>query len=320
MKKILSYVVLASLLLISSCQKEVELVADKVNVTLSVGLPCAAVKSTSENDKVSLGEEVDILYYEVWNSDKTERLLPAEGEYLTADVIDNNASINVTLVRNMKYTFIFWAQNKDCGAYDVSDLSRVQIFYDRMKGNEDAYDAFYAVQPIHVEHKKKYDPIVLRRPFAQLNFGATTMDSDMGPVSIDSSYIKVSALSKVFMAFDGKGDPDECVTDVVFEAAGIVEDTEGKEGAYFTINNAVSPKYRWISMNYMLMPDENLVTINTVFKVTGVGYVTHDIPNVSLKKNHKTNIIGDLFTSDIIFDIIVDESFNEKDENLTINN
>lgn len=310
---------LASLLLTSSCQKEAGLFADMANVTLSVELPrAAAVKSMSESDKVSQGAEVDILYYEIWNSDKTERILPAEGEYLTAEVTDNSATVNVTLVRNMKYTFIFWAQNKDCGAYDVSDLSHVRIDYGCMKGNEDAYDAFYAVAPVHVQPKKKYDTVILSRPFAQLNFGATTMDSDMGPVSIDSSYVKVSALSNVFMAFEGKADPDACVMDVVFEAAGIVEDTEGPEGAHFTINNASSPEYRWISMNYLLMLDEELVTVQTRFKVTGVGYVSHDIPNVSLKKNHKTNIIGDLFTSDISFDIIVDDSFYDPDENKTI--
>ena len=300
-----------------SCQKTDDLVGaagkDATMVTLTVNVPSANTKATTETEKVSVGAEVDVLYYEVWNADTTRKLFPKNpGELASVPVSGNTASIELSLVSAQKYTFILWAQNEDCGAYNVSDLTKVGIDYSVItdNGNEDAFDAFYKVERVEVLPSKTYPPIVLRRPFAQLNFGASVMNTDLGPIELGNTYVKVARLSKVFDTLTGKGDiaAENIVTDVIFEAAGRVSDTEGAEAVTLNTNNI---DYAWISMNYMLMAEESdAVDVTATFDIVGIGSVSHFITNVSIMKNFRTNIVGDLFTSDAVLEILVDPAFD----------
>jgi hypothetical protein len=66
-------------------------------------------------------------------------------------------------------------------------------------------------------------------------------------------------------------------------------------------------------MNYVAVCGESdNVTLNINVNTT-VGTVSHDISNVPLKENHRTNILGDLLTTKSHFDIIVDEKFSTTD-------
>ena len=283
------------------------------DVTFVVNIPLSASTKSGDLAEIAVGAETDIVYYEVWDKDRTRRLFPqGTGTLAYADVENNKAEINVTLVRNQTYTLVFWAQNKKCGAYDVSDLTHVKINYDVIakKGNEDMFDAFYAVEPVTMDGKP-IPPIYLHRPFAQLNFGATKMETDLGDIVVDSTYVTVSTLSTVFDTFNGVGDNGAVKTNVKFAALGRVSDTEGQLAETFNVGQNESD---WIAMDYMLMlEDSDNVEVNAMFRVKGIGDVHHTISGVTLKKNHRTNIIGDLFTRDASLTVIVEPKFDPDD-------
>ena len=150
MKKI--YLIAAAVLGLfaaASCQKEQLAVGAEggATVTLSVELPAVLqTKAMSEAD------HADIVYFEIWNSDWSEQLYPAENELAFAPVSDRTATIDAVLITNQTYNFIFWAQDKDHDAYNVSDLQNIKIDYSVIAadGNQDKYDAYYAVENIKV--------------------------------------------------------------------------------------------------------------------------------------------------------------------------
>jgi (p)ppGpp synthase/HD superfamily hydrolase len=67
-------------------------------------------------------------------------------------------------------------------------------------------------------------------------------------------------------------------------------------------------------MNYFLVPD-NAGTVDIVYDIqTDAGTVNKSVPSVHVKKNYRTNIIGNLLTQETTIEIIVDKNFNTPDK------
>lgn len=302
------------LLLAGSCQQEkLQTAGEEVLVTLDVQIPAEAQTKT-----ISEAELTDIVYFEVWSDDWSKEFTVTPS---SAEVVNCQAQVTLSLVKDQTYNFIFWAQNKDCGAYTTTDLKSVKVDYAKIAadGNQDMYDAFYAVKPFTITGPIK-ETVKLYRPFAQLNFGATKMVTSLGAITVGATEVTVSAgLATSFNTVEGKGE-GLTTAPVTFKASGLVPSTEtldvdlNKNGSY-----EADEKFTWVSMDYMLMADESATyTIDAVFNVDGVGAVKHNLSYVPLKKNFRTNIVGDLFTSDANLTIIVDPDFNKPDEVIAV--
>lgn len=306
--KHLSLFVVAVMLAAAACQREsIDTVdaAERAAVSVTVELPAQSLtKGMSEADFA------DIVYYEVWNSDWTKQYFPVNDAGLaSAQVSGRTATIELILVKNQTYNFIFWACNEASGAYDVSSLKNVKVDYSLIarNGNNDSYDAFYSVNTFKVGTSLD-ETVVLRRPFAQLNFGASKMNTSFGEIVLGDTEVTVSNLATVFDTRNGVGTvPTDAP--VTFKANSIATEE---------LLQTNGSTYSWITMDYMLMNDESdAVTVEASFELEGSGApVCHTIHNVPLKKNYRTNIVGDLFTSDALLEIIVDHVFDEPDSNV----
>lgn len=309
MNKILFFASAAlATLFAGSCQSEEAFNAqEEVAVTLSVEVPQGV-----QTKAMSLAENTDVVYYEIWNSDWSKKLYPPASAAPTYVAVENGqATLSITLVSSQTYNFIFWAQNKDCGAYDVTDLKSVKVDYSVIAayGNQDKYDAFYAVEKIAVTGPID-ETITLYRPFAQLNFGADTMQTILGDVTVGATSVTVSRLATTFNTISGYGENE--VADVTFTANGLATDTE-------SLVVAGAP-YTWVCMNYMLMMDDHdAVEVDAVFNLGMDEPVKHNVGNVPLKKNYRTNIVGDLFTTDAKLTIVIDPDFLQPDEDIVLN-
>lgn len=302
MKKIFLIAAATLGLLVTACQKEpVAGVSDgNAKVSLTVEIPEAI-----QTKAMAQAENADIVYYEIWNSDWSIRLYPAQGELASAVVSQRKATIQVSVITDQTYNFIFWAQDKDHEAYDVSDLQNVKIDYAVIAadGNQDKYDAYYAVEPIEVNGSTS-KTVTLKRPFAQLNFGASKMDSVFGDITVSASEITVTNLATSFNTRNGEGE-NESAAEVTFKAEGIATNEP------LATNNTT---YTWIAMDYMLMMGEKSnVNVTAKFDLGMKAPVEHNITNVPLHRNYRTNIIGDLFTADAHLDIVIDPVFNDPD-------
>lgn len=308
MKKILFFASAVIVTLFAgACQREeVAAVADEVAVNISLQLP-----SDLQTKAMAMAELTDIVYYEIWNSDWSKKLYPESGQTVASAVVeDRQATLELTLVSSQTYNFIFWAQNEACGAYDVADLKSVKVDYSVIgaEGNQDKFDAFYAVKAITVTGPIN-ETVTLYRPFAQLNFAADTMETTFGDVTVGLTSITVNRLATVFNTISGLGESE--TTDVVFAANGIATDET------LSVNGE---SYAWITMDYMLMmSDKDAVEVEAVFNLGMDAPVEHTVLNVPLKKNYRTNIVGDLFTTDAQLIIDIQPAFLQPDEVVTLN-
>lgn len=288
MKKTINLMLaMAALFLSASCQKEVLThdpdKADAV-VTFNVNIP-----EGIQTKAISDGTGATVLYYEVWN-----------GTNIVADTttkIENyKATIDFKLVRGLEYTFIFWAQHKNA-QYDPTDLKAIKMNYINNKtgvGNDETRDAFYDVLNLTISDDIAVQAVTLKRPFAQLNFGASDMyievDGKKTPITVTNTSITVNNLSTTFNPLNPTlGDNNAKAT---FNASGIIDEK-------LEVN---SETYTYISMNYLLVSgnESNTVDVTANFDISVNGTAlkpsTLSYQGIPVKRNYRTNIIGNLFT------------------------
>lgn len=281
----------------AACQQEI--IPDGTNgdvaVNLSVSVPDVVTKAIAD------GTNVDILYYEVYNADMSKRLVKGS----TPRTSEKNFELNLTLVQDQTYNFLFWAQVSTGNYYTVTDLRNVTVNYGSVvDGNDEARAAFFAAEKFAVGKNTLTETIYLKRPFAQLNFGTKTFESSMDEdVTVDGSVITVTNVSTKFDVFAKVGSSAAAdLAKVTFKATGCPADP-----AKLTLDDNSS--YEYLSMNYFFVGgEEATVIVDAVFN-TSVGDVAHSIPSVPVAENYRTNIIGDLLFSKADFKIIVDERF-----------
>ena len=313
MKKLIGIAIVAACLgLVLSCQKEGWGTRKSVQAVFSVQVPVESVTRA-----VSQGEKADVVFYEVWDEDFSERLYPHSGkEDNSAEVRGGVAEIVMDLVKDQTFNLIFWAQNEDCGAYSWQNLKNVDVDYAKFTSDQkDVYDAFYAVVAgFRPDGSSK--TVYLYRPFAQINFCASKMTTTMGELSLQGNIVKVSQVARTFSTISGTGiNP---INDVTFTTeAGYVEDR---------IIEVDGNDFTWVSMNYLLVPtlsyDKPSATVNlTADFETELGTVRQSVVNVPIQTNHRTNIVGDLFTAGTTLKIVVDPDFNKPDKpTIEVNN
>ena len=319
MKKIMLFAsALAGLFLAASCQREnLEPQQMAGAVKFTVEAPGAIATKT-----IADGLNVNEVHYAVYKTDSNvDYSIHNEGDGVTNGplaqgvVTMNNkkANIEFDLLQDQKYTVIFWAQVAGTGHYELGDLRTISFANTTVAGNDESRAAFYAKYEFTTEVHKDHT-VTLFRPFAQLNL-LTTVESlcprqpgqQVGyEIDIKKSKVMVTGLSNVFNTVTGVS--EDANTEFTFDMALTPEET----GETTLKVNGVD--YHYVSMNYFFVPmDEKLVDIAYVID-TDKGSIQNEVVSVPVKKNHRTNVIGNLLTRETNFEIIVDERFDVPDE------
>ena len=311
MKKLFGLIVLCALtLLCASCQEDItaEIDANEVKVSFSVKTDVLQTKAIAD------ASNIDILHWEIYPEDIENAAAPLMKSFVRKQEGQDEFHLELTLVSQQKYNFVFWAQvEREEGKehYDISDLRNVRIkSYKDELANDESRAAFFAYRTFDLTDPLQ-ETVILRRPFSQLNFGAETYDISSLNLSqalkVEHSQVTVTGLGKSFNTIDGIGQGDTTVT---FAKAptpnGDVDATEKK----LVVNDN---SYYWLGMNYLIVNGESdNVNVDMTFH-TNHGDVSLAVDNVPVKENYRTNIIGNLLTSEATFKIVVDERFRQPD-------
>lgn len=325
MKKLLyCAAALAMAIFAGSCQQEkLEPVAGNGTVTFTVEAP-ANVQTKAIADGLNVNE----LVYEVWLTNELGKLTQnAQKLYQATTTMAeengvNKASITLDLVNDQKFTVLFWAQVQGTGVYNTQELTAVHYANtaaEAYAANDERLAAFYAVAYVNdCRHVKKDgtptgSEVTLRRPFAQLNL-ATLNTSTAYDVALVSSKVKVTNANTEF----------NVATSVASEPK-VIEFLEYKvpaDPSTLEVNDVV---YEYAGMNYLFAGDNATVEYDITTKITGVGgsemsgNVNNIVSSVPLKENYRTNIIGNLLTSKVDYQIVVDADWaQEYDEPINI--
>ena len=307
--KTLKYLAAAALALLAvSCNKEqVTEVPDgqMVDVTFTAALPSEmATKALGD------GQTAKTLYVSVYENDDAKTKLELDK---TATFTDLKTQVTFSLVKGKTYNFVFWAQAAEGAPYDVTDLKNIKISYEGAEANDEKRDAFYATRKELKVNGALTETIKLYRPFAQVNFGTADYEAAVAAgVEPVKSVFTATDVATIFDTFEAEGK----------EAKDVVTFTESALPGETLVTKAGD--YKWMTMNYILpMGKQDAKHISNVtaefIPETGIT-VKASSPQTPVQNNYRTNILGNLLTSQVIFNIEIVPIFNEPDNDIDIVN
>lgn len=277
----------------TSCENELDLgtnAGENAQVTFSVGTPEIATRAYSD------GQTATVLQYAVYDAEGNE----LTDLTVTDAEIHGSTTVNLQLTTGNTYSVIFWAAAEGA-PYDVDfGAKTMTVDYDEAVSNDETRDAFYKYHTFTVKGAQT-ETIELKRPFAQLNIGtADYAASTSAGYTPAYSYVKVP-VSKVLNLVDGEVDEAAAVE---FKLAAI------PQGETFPVSG-----YDYLSMNYLLVPaDKEVVDLTFGYSENNTTVEkTRTVGSVPVQRNYRTNIYGQLFTSDVDINVEIVPDYDEED-------
>lgn len=308
MKPIKCLAAAALALLAVSCNKEqVAEVPDgqMVDVTFTAALPGEmATKAIGD------GQTAKTLYVSVYENDDAKTKLELDK---TATFTDLKTQVTFSLVKGKTYNFVFWAQAAEGAPYDITDLKNIKISYEGAEANDEKRDAFYATRKELKVNGALTETIKLYRPFAQVNFGTADYDAAVAAgVKPVKSVFTATDVATIFDTFEAEGK----------EAKDVVTFTESALPGETLVTKAGD--YKWMTMNYIIpvgkQGEKHISNVTAEFVAEDGVRVTASAPQAPVQNNYRTNILGNLLTSQVIFNIEIVPIFNVPDNDIDIVN
>ena len=310
MKSVLRFAAAAALLVLAaSCNKEVSVSEKEVPVTMNITLPEIGTKAIADGLKVN---KVHCIVFRNGN------LISHSDVTKTITMSGKQATYTTRLISGQTYKIAFWAEVADNAYYTVDYASATVAASYGSAGNDENRDAFFNAMEFTVTDATSALSVTLKRPFAQLNYGLSAADKALADaispiakaeVSLDGgAYTKLNLLTGEVSA--------PATVPVVFASAPVITSEKLKvqpAGA------TAATEYEYLSMNYILVNQE--VTPNATLKLYDASNALVTTVNTSLvplKRNYRTNIVGNLISEPAQINIVVDPTFSTPDNNTIV--
>ena len=219
-----------------------------------------------------------------------------------------HTTVEYSLVKGKTYHFIFWAQAEGAPYTFDPETKKVAINYTGA-ANDEKRDAFYAVKTLKVTGPAT-EPVQLHRPFAQVNFGTSdSAAATVAGVTPTASLFTATDAASSFDVFAGEGtDP---VRISFTEATLPAEQLTLKDGKSYT----------YLAMNYFIpagkLNETHVSNLSATFKGASDDVVI-SVPSAKVQANYRTNIVGNLLTDQVVFNVEIVPAF-EDEENIALN-
>lgn len=315
----------AGMLLATSCSNdELDVVqsGNEAQVTFSL-----AAEGGIATRAISDGTGAKKLVYAVYNANgeliRTIAHADVNGQIVDNSAFDNGLTENVTitLAKGQQYTVAFWAQNPNCTAYTTTDLKNVTVDY-AGSNNDETRDAFFKAETFTVTGNADID-VVLKRPFAQINVGVTEADWNAAVASgieIEKSKVTIEKAATSINLLTGEVEGEQTVEygfDIIPAKFTTPETLEVDVNHNGTIDE--NEKYKYLSMSYILANDATTGYAKTTLEDLDFTFApksgnninfSEGLNTVPVQRNWRTNIIGQILTGDIKFNITIDPIYD----------
>ena len=322
MKKTLFLAVAAVTALFSACSSdEVASSANDSNVVnVAFNANFDQVIKTRGVVGESDGTAATKLYVAVYNQDnqliKAISNIGVEGSQPTVTVSGKTATVNFQLVKGQTYNFVFWAQNPNAtdGAVVFDpETGKVNVDYTKITANDESLDAFTAHVNDFTVTGAMSQNVTLYRPWAQVNYGATQADWDAAvaaEINVAKSKVTVNNVYKTLNALTGEVEGPAETADIALAANTIP--ASATTSRTLTVSGT---NYKYIGLNYLLVGNEgeqSLIKADLeIQKESGEVINTLTFSNVPVQRNYRTNIVGNLLTSQAQFNITLDPNYED---------
>lgn len=305
-----TFAIAAMAVLAGACAKEQVGSADgeTVEMTFNVDVPETTITTKGLSDAAQVNELVfQVFLRGAKDQNKHYIYTPVPELTQTVPVVDKKATVKVSLVKGQTYSFAFWAQTSGTEYYTTDDLRSVTMNTGLVKANDPKMDAFFAIKNearVTVSYSKN---VILKRALAQVNFGTKKYSGRSDELKAQKSYVTLTGVPNVFHPFMS-GDSFAC---------------EGSETVKFNENEVISDEtlsvndaeYSYLASVYVfaLNPNNTITDASAVVTLSNGKTTTIKAPNAPVKRNFKTNILGDLLTVDAVWNVDVAPEFDGGD-------
>ena len=275
-----------------------------VDVTFTAALPGEMATKT-----IGDGQTAKNLYVSVYENDAEKTKLDLDK---TATFTDLKTQVKFSLVKGKTYNFVFWAQAEGA-PYDVTDLKNIKVKNYTADANDEKRDAFYATRKELKVNGALTETIKLYRPFAQVNF-ATADYADAKKAGFNPAVSSFTA-SEAATTFDTFAEEGKDKVEVA------LTETEIPADVLKTLDGVT---YTRLAMNYLIpvgkQGESHNIDVAATFKANNGEAVTVSAPNAPVQNNYRTNILGNLLTSQVIFNVEIVPIFSEPDNDIDLVN
>ena len=279
----------------SSCQNELEVgaVGEESMVSFTISTPDMGSRAYSD------GSTATVLQYAVYEGTTELRDLTVMDA-----TINGSTTVELKLATGKTYNVIFWAADEDAPYTFTPADGKVSVDYNGAISNNENLDAFYAVKEITVKGAQT-ETIELRRPFAQLNIGTSDYDeAKSAGYEPTLSKVVVSNVYQSINLWDGKVSDN---TEVTFDYNAIDKEET------FPVSG-----YKYLAMNYLLVDNrKELVEVTFSYKEESGEEQTRKVGSVPVQRNYRTNIYGQLLTSDVAVNVEIVPEYEEPDNEIS---
>lgn len=293
-KNLLKSIAFAALAIVAgACAKEQVASGDgeTVEMTFNVDVPETTITTKGLSDAA----QVDELIFDAFrNQNDTESI---KGLRQVVAVENGRATIQVKLVKGQNYRFVFWAQKANNGYYNTDNLSNITVDYSNALANDSSLDAFFAKEEVTNVQNPISKTIILKRPFAQVNFVTKEKLSE-------GLYIKESQITvkNALTSFNPLRNKLSGAKDVTFDYNAIPAEKLIIGGI----------EYNYLATAFILAKSDNskdIVDVEAKFKANKGYSVTVSTPGLPCKRNYRTNVIGNFMSVDGTYNVEIDSAF-----------
>ena len=301
MKKIF-LLIASSVLLFAGCSKESSsLYSDDVyNIAVMASLPEMATKALIDGD----GQADSIDHWVIEVRDTLQRGVVYYWAEKSGTKGVKTQTFDLTLVKGHTYEIAFWADKKGC--YDAHNLKKVFFEDIRNVGNSDSYDAFFACEQFKADGRTSMSA-KLYRPLAQVNIITTDLPK-FKDSSTKEAYLSYkpktfsfkTTLPTVFDVYSGQASEEKEVT--ITPAAAV--DTCYADYAAAAAKTTIFMVYALTTLDTKTDGKSDVRNIDFSFKSGNVD-IPCELNSIPLKRNWRTNIIGEFMTNTTVWTVEV---------------
>ena len=327
MKKILLPILtLGGLLFAASCQMDepdAGTLTGEVDFSITAGIPSGITTYTptgsgSHNGgAMLLDPEKYTLRYTLEVYDKEDKLAYED----TKEAVDfGGVTFDVRLLAKV-YDFVFWADfvKKDGTAfYNVDNLKNITYASTEVSAQEladDAADAYYKKEEVDLTQSSKSLDVKLQRPFGKIRLIATDVLDDNNKQTEIPETVTIdfgnALIPTAFNAFEGK------VIEGRTEDAGVVKFLANKETTM--VNNQEKKDVYLLGINYIFessaIPSYSMDVTVTSDQDNIIGQ--RSLSSIPVQENKLTTVIGNFYTNEGSIDVVVEDSFEEPEIEMT---
>ncbi len=309
-KYFLPAVAICALASLASCSSEDQpAVETDGNVTIKLRLPGGMASRATFGDESTVA--LNNLQWTVFEVGADNALTLVYSDQKTAfSSSQTEESVSLPLAKGKTYQVAFYADDSSNGFVTYAD-GAISVDYSKAASNTVAEDAFIGKSSVFTVTGGASETVTLTRPFAQLNWGTDDLGAKSLAEVLKTLTATVSVSSGLYTSMDViSGDVSGEVSDKVEFSP--VKFTELPAEDFPTVPGETT--YALIAMNYLLTGDG---TIDCALTLTeGLDAVV--VNSAPVQVNHRTNIYGSLLTAPRDFNILVDNKFDEPDNNVVI--